>query len=314
LYFSDVPLSRDVAPQYNNGINVTLVLLEVPQGARWGSWKNLLILQHMGSPETLSRFERNPGSSARAPLWFVIVDDDTYLLGPAVEFSLRGATKKIREEVSVGIHASKRSKLYLGHTVIHCERCRHPSKRFPFAFGGNGIFMSSALLHSIAKWLPGCIQTLRALPGDVQIGGCIARSRLANLIHLSVGTEQPPQAFGDKIDVVMEHPFPFSFHRIKDPGWAEDLFELERRHPRRILLWADIAPYYLIELGPQYNRRKLIFRETWNDLYLSEPASSKKRTLAAIPAGGIEQRTVHELWMLNAAYREFYARSGEQRV
>lgn len=253
VYFSDVDVSRRSAPKFQRS-NVTVVFLPPPPAFKFGNWKNLLIVKHFQSSEAQTLLSAR--REQQHPLWYVIVDDDTYLLAPAVHHILLGYSRMLRNDSS--------QSFYLGHTVIHCQRCRTASKRFPFAFGGNGIFMSRALVETLSTVASRCASVFQALPGDEQIGGCVHMFRLAKLIHMSVGTETFAMAFGDKKEVLLESPFPFSFHRIKFPDWHKDMRELELRHPGKVLSWKTIAEYFMVELASRYNRKELVFQEDIN--------------------------------------------------
>lgn len=274
VFFTNVSHSRRVAVEYEGMPNVSVVFLTPPSPeVRTANWKNLPIIQHLGKTETLSFLEAKAlpttrqGQYSGRPLWFSIVDDDTYLLGPAVSFLLQNFTATLRNEDVELQHLAamegKRSSLYVGHRVVHCQRCRTVSKRFPFAFGGNGIFMSVALVVSLARLASTCGH-LSSLPGDEQVGGCIHKHKLATLTHIAAGTETISMAFGDKAAEVLVEPFPYSFHRIKHRRWANDLHELEMQYPRKILMWQHLAQFFLVDRAAHYNTPELIFQETLN--------------------------------------------------
>lgn len=255
VFFSDIPLSREVGPRFERP-NVTMVYLTPPPSFKFGNWKNLPIIQHLASTEAQKLIVTSGRVGRERPLWYVVVDDDTYLLAPAVHSILSPFEAQLTQDPTL--------RLFLGHTVIHCLRCKTASKRFPFAFGGNGIFMSAALLHELASKIDSCRPLFHALPGDEQVGGCIHRYRLATLKHMSVGTETFAMAFGDKKEVLLESPFPFSFHRIKFSAWHRDMHRLERRHEGKILSWEVIAAYFMDELRDVYNIKELVFQEDIN--------------------------------------------------
>jgi hypothetical protein len=255
VYFSDIPQSRLSAKQFRRS-NITIVLLTPPPSFRFGNWKNLPIVQHLASKET-QHLLASKGTAEEAPRWYVIVDDDSYLLQPAVAFVLRPLNDQLALDSNQNIFA--------GHTVIRCQKCRNLNKRFPFAFGGSGIFLSRGLLFSLAARIAQCSHAFSSLPGDEQIGGCIHKFSLAKLHHLSVGTETFAMPFGDKRDVLLESPFPYAFHRITIPSWHNDMAALEQRHPGKILPWPVIAEYFMDELGGKYNVAEHVFRETINE-------------------------------------------------
>lgn len=258
VYFSDVPLSRRSVNAFHRD-NVSVVLLTPPPSFHSGNWKNLPIVQHFSSPDAQQVIQRTQRlrPTADAPLWYVIVDDDSYLLQPAVAFVLQKHNARLKVEPQANVFA--------GHTVVRCQRCRNAHKRFSFAFGGNGIFLSTGLMMALAARVPECSQIFSILPGDEQVGGCIHKFSLAKLDHLSVGTETFAMPFGDKTEVLLESPFPFAFHRITIPEWHKDMSRLEKRHPGRILSWPTIAEYFMDELRETYNREEHVFRETRNE-------------------------------------------------
>ena len=201
--------------------------------------------------------DRATADGREPPLWYVIVDDDTYLLGPAVVHVLRPFTTAIEQD--------PQTRIFAGHTVVRCKNCRTKSKRFSFAFGGNGIFLSKGVVDDLAPRVADCSAQFFGLPGDEQVGGCIAKFRIANLQHLSVGTETMFMAFGDKAEEVLpESPFPYSFHRIIRPQWAIHLRELENRFSGQILRWKEIFDFFLVEHASEYHTVRLIFQETEN--------------------------------------------------
>jgi hypothetical protein len=256
IYFSDIPSSREVSAAFES-FNTSVVFLKPPPSFRFGNWKNLPILQHLADVGTQTMLRRRgAGARRKMPRWYVVVDDDSYLLQPAVTHVLA--------EMSREVDARPDARIYAGHTVVRCQTCRNVNKRFPFAFGGNGIFLSHGLLLALAKVIPQCVSVFATLPGDEQVGGCIHRFHLARLNHLAVGTETFAMAFGDKIEVLAEAPFPFAFHRITTPSWHLDMAALEARYRGQILSWPVIADYFMEELGGKYNREALVFRETVN--------------------------------------------------
>lgn len=231
--------------------------------------------------DTTSNTQKQTTQKRHPPLFFCIADDDSYILGPAMAYHLAGHTAALDRafplrRVGTTIDdfrptalggggsllladAAVAPRVYTGHIVQHCSKCRHPGKKFYFIYGGNGIFLSLDALLLLQPHMASCVKTLRLLPGDTQVGGCIHKHRIATAVDILVGVELPTSAFGSYPQFTAQAPFPWAFHRVKDPVLAQHIYALERRYPGQILVWDWIGRYFLEELGWRYQQKKWLF-------------------------------------------------------
>ena len=280
VFFTDVEASRAAKPEIEKMFPrelVTVVLLPLPEErGPFSTWKNLAIVEYWTRPEVLESIFQAPSTGPSLPLVFCIADDDSYILAPATSFHMSEHISRLKIAHAARLQQQQRHKswsaeslvlqnttlaprIYLGHIVAHCSKCRHVSKRFSFIYGGNGIFLSADVLLQLRRYLPQCKKTFLMLPGDTQIGGCIHRNRIANPVDLLVGTELVTACFGSYPEFAIQAPFPWAFHRVKDPSHARDIDRLEQRHLGKILVWDVLGKYFLEELGSKYQQEKWLF-------------------------------------------------------
>ena len=177
------------------------------------------------------------GGAADKPAWFVIVDDDTFILSANAALHMRAANRHIDRPV------------YLGHHVLKCADCRTKSKRFWFVYGGNGIFMNAAALERVTR--PGHLATCAAKytvgAGDERLGACF-RDAKVSVTPVEGGSEGPLSSMAERPDLfVAPSLFPFAFHRMTRPALTQALwtFVTVRAPPDGFVSWAALARWFL---------------------------------------------------------------------
>lgn len=191
-----------------------------PPNAAWKPWSVVLFLARRGTQRFLVEKARflllqrhkegqvgHEGSSTHfpssasspSPLWYAILDDDTYALRYSLAYTLEPHTRELLGQwLAEGAQRRRASQqpepsgqtppnplyFYGGHVITYCPLC-NPKKHFPFAFGGSGIFMSRDAALALAD--PAVVEECRNLffriAGDEQLGGCIARSGRIAALH-----------------------------------------------------------------------------------------------------------------------------------
>ena len=198
------------------------------------AWKNYPIARFLAATYA-------SGNSSTDPEWFVTIDDDTYLLAAAVAHHLH----------RIAAASPPAAPLYAGHHVLACALCRTKAKRFPFAFGGSGIFLNHAALHILNSRLDRCAPRYTVGAGDERVGACF-RDAGVPLIAVDGGCESVLTALGEGRSLFLTtSAFPYAFHRIKTPAAALSLYDAERLAGERsselmvVLSWARIASHFL---------------------------------------------------------------------
>lgn len=243
--FSPELLNAAVTVEY---IEANDKLRKAPNAA-WKPWSTLLFF----ASERVQRYlldkeiHKKKASNAntlteedRSPLWYAILDDDAFTFAYHLIFVLEPYTAQLRIH-----HANKQATpfyFYGGHRITYCPTCS-PRKRFPFVFGGNGIFLSRDAVVALAApaVVAECRELFSQIAGDEQLGGCVARSLTLKSLHeeniRNRSASQNRSYFGfEAIDLFQGAvydtpsytlgyhylhslplaPFPISFHHVKD--------------------------------------------------------------------------------------------------
>ena len=188
--------------------------------------------------------------------WFTIIDDDSYLLMPAVRVALYSATQTLLTNKSmptsphttlplvVGKLMSEQRKgirkLQIGARRVTVPRSRRPPEQF--AAGGAGISFNIAALGAIytkSVFHP-CIAKYMHGGGDVRISRCLfVEGRASFVTSDCFSWDTPMRALGEQ-QLNRTSPYPCSFHRMRKSAWYFRLGAVERaRHPQ-LVTWGDL--------------------------------------------------------------------------
>merc|ERR1719456_1369299 len=92
-----------------------------------------------------------------------------------------------------------------------------------------------------------CHQQCKQWAGDIRLGCCAALSGVPTATHLGMWSRTPFLALG--VDQRWSlHPFPVSFHQMRNDTWVADLWRLVQRHRNetrgavtpRLITWKDL--------------------------------------------------------------------------
>ena len=281
IYFSDIPESRKAADVLRRdpvvrrgwGKNITYEFLSPPGNLTRhpnGAWKVRYMIKDMRKKILGGRFfskkaEGGGENAVARPQWYAIIDDDTYLVAPAVHIWLSSILRQSRPD----------EMLWAGHLSRYCDLCVNRKKAFPFVFGGDGIFLSERAVVNVGAIVDECEPSAGNIAGDERLGYCFFKRLHVKPIGMPGGVESVFAAVGqDVLPVVHDSPFPCAFHRIRESQWFEEIHRLEIDKQNfalqtnssedsktmlditgwsPLLSWADVVQRFAIDLKDSFN-------------------------------------------------------------
>jgi hypothetical protein len=176
-----------------------------------GAWKNLVLLKKMtGAWRTLQALALPPGGFGRGgsadaaaagePDWYLIVDDDSFVIMRTLRYLLAVAAPW--EPWFTGLVMAARD--YTGGAQ--------------FVQGGAGIVLSAPVMERTRAKADCCVELCRQRYGDFRTGCCVVQAaRVSGTLHRGFYSYTAWENVGTPMRKLYGFPmFPVSFHRFRD--------------------------------------------------------------------------------------------------
>lgn len=193
-----------------------------------GAWKPLLIVQRLrqlfrgqaGNDDTPAM--RADAAAMAQPSFYVVVDDDTFMVTPNLRHVLRATNA--RTPLYLGLLSRSSNARYmpgvrsLGTLLKLAMANRTYSNPTLFVQGGAGIVLNEAALMLVAAAAQSrlCVARCVQWAGDIRVGCCMDVLGIEPVHHDGFWPKDMAQAFAHGRDALSEHPV--SFHEVRSPA------------------------------------------------------------------------------------------------
>jgi hypothetical protein len=227
-----------VKPFIDAGVQTKVVPLKVLDDSWNGAWKNLPIvrylIQHFPPRKLRTDSTPNPGpvDTAYETDWYVVVDDDSYVIQHNLYLFLqRLSLTPLRPFYGGWVFTTPAEPPRIGLTLVH---------------GGGGIIFNAAAAIAIT---PQLLQSTRCDLGCQEVAG---DQRLA-CCFLNGSLPVPAEHFEEFSTISVFQTlsvdrrdrlslYPISFHNMRDVQWVRDLFALEQNTLKQLYREEVLSP------------------------------------------------------------------------